>query len=32
VWSWPLTSIHCRGTRIRGAIYSLPTTYSWCGS
>jgi hypothetical protein len=32
-WSWPLTSIKCRGQRMRGAIPQLPQQYAfmaWC--
>jgi hypothetical protein len=28
-WSWPLTSISCRGQRMSGAIPPLPNTPSW---
>jgi len=31
-WSWPLTSIYCRGQRMRGAIPPFPNTSSWRGS
>jgi hypothetical protein len=31
-WSWPHTSVYCRGQRMRGAIPPLPTTPSWCGA
>jgi hypothetical protein len=31
-WNWPLTSIQCRGQRMRGAIPPLPNTPSWCGA
>jgi len=30
-WSWPLTSIWCRGQRMRGSIPPLLHTYSWRG-
>jgi hypothetical protein len=32
VWSWPLTSIWCRGKNMRGAIPLLPNTPSWRGA
>jgi hypothetical protein len=31
-WSWPLTSILCRGQRMSGAIPPLPNTPSWRGA
>jgi hypothetical protein len=31
-WSWPLTSIWCRGQRMSGAIPPLPNTPSWSGA
>jgi hypothetical protein len=31
-WSWPLTSIQCRGQRMRGAVPLLPNTPSWRGA
>jgi len=30
-WSWPLTSIQCRGQRMSGAIPPLPSKPSWRG-
>jgi len=31
-WSWPLTSIYCRGQSMRGAIHPLPqyASMAWC--
>jgi hypothetical protein len=31
-WSWPMTSIYCRGQRMRGAILPLPqyVPMAWC--
>jgi hypothetical protein len=31
-WSWPLTSIYCRGQRMSGVIPLLPNTPSWRGA
>jgi hypothetical protein len=31
-WSWPLTSIYCRGQIMSGAIPPLPNTPSWSGA
>jgi hypothetical protein len=31
-WTWPLTSVQCRGQRMSGAIPSPPNTPSWRGA